>query len=365
MQTANGDLTVDKETEVYIKDLDITVKAKLLPKTTSVLSMGKLVKDHDFKVTWTRDDGAIIENGKIRLFCEEDQNVPQLQFGKESKQLVVSGGSVTEHQTTEPQQVEDAKATQPEENPTQIDEEHVDSKEVKTTKKKKKQSKVLSGKCVHNVFTHFPKCENCEICRDHKTHRAYCRNKAGQASNLPTPTKFGEMLTADHKILNEDDESRSGDRVVCIIDREKGDDQFYFPVAEGDWTQPDQEKHKQEVLDRKRVRSHFGSRLQCLGPTWLYSAAGGVPGRGFEIGGHYGLNFYSLSFPSHSRFALALGFGAVLVPGGVWIGECGTKRRCYGQEEEPDSLTAWSLVWQRHGPCAAKAVVLQQQSMWA
>ena len=25
------------------------------------------------------------------------------------------------------------------------------------------------------------------------------------------------MLTADHKILNEDDESRSGDKVVCII----------------------------------------------------------------------------------------------------------------------------------------------------
>ena len=65
MQTANGDLTVDKETEVYIKDLNITVRAKLLPRTTSVLSMGKLVKDHYFKVTWTRDDGAIIEKGKI------------------------------------------------------------------------------------------------------------------------------------------------------------------------------------------------------------------------------------------------------------------------------------------------------------
>jgi len=39
----------------------------------------------------------------------------------------------------------------------------------------------------------------------------------GKPDDLPEPTAWGRSITADHKILNEDDASRSEDRVALII----------------------------------------------------------------------------------------------------------------------------------------------------
>ena len=70
----------------------------------------------------------------------------------------------------------------------------------------------------HNTWTHFPKDPNCPICRECKRDRAHCRSKShGKPDDLPTPTRFGHSITADHKNLNEKDESRSGDRAALII----------------------------------------------------------------------------------------------------------------------------------------------------
>ena len=56
------------------------------------------------------------------------------------------------------------------------------------------------------------------ICNACKGTRAQCRSKThGKPDDLPVPTAFGHSLTADHKILNEDDASRVGDRVALII----------------------------------------------------------------------------------------------------------------------------------------------------
>ena len=69
----------------------------------------------------------------------------------------------------------------------------------------------------HNIFTHFPKDPNCPICNSCKRNRAHCRSKVhGEPDQLPEPKKFADAITADHKILNEDDESRKKDRVALI-----------------------------------------------------------------------------------------------------------------------------------------------------
>ena len=70
----------------------------------------------------------------------------------------------------------------------------------------------------HNTLTHFPKDPNCPICNSCKRNRSHCRSKIhGEPDKLPEPKKFADAVTADHKILNEDDESRKHDRVALII----------------------------------------------------------------------------------------------------------------------------------------------------
>ena len=59
----------------------------------------------------------------------------------------------------------------------------------------------------HNVHTHFPKDRNCEICQRTKITRAPCRRRNGGA--VPRAANFGDPITADHKVLNEEGESRN------------------------------------------------------------------------------------------------------------------------------------------------------------
>ena len=57
-----------------------------------------------------------------------------------------------------------------------------------------------------NVHTHFPKDRNCEICKRTKTTRAQCRRRNGEA--VPLAANFGDLITADHKVLSDSCESR-------------------------------------------------------------------------------------------------------------------------------------------------------------
>ena len=84
--------------------------------------------------------------------------------------------------------------------------------------KKKKRKRVVTGKtCKHNIFTHFPKDLDCDICRN-KPQKARCESEGVKACDaLSVPVNFGGAGTLDHKIINEDDASRDGDRNACVI----------------------------------------------------------------------------------------------------------------------------------------------------
>ena len=62
----------------------------------------------------------------------------------------------------------------------------------------------------HNVYTHFPKDRNCEICKRTKITRAPCRRRKGEA--VPRADNFGDLMTADHKVLSDNCESRNNHR---------------------------------------------------------------------------------------------------------------------------------------------------------
>ena len=75
------------------------------------------------------------------------------------------------------------------------------------------QGKVESVK--HSFCTHFPKDRNCEICKRTKITRAPCRRRIGEA--VPRAGNFGDLMTADHKVLSEGCESRNNHRYAVVV----------------------------------------------------------------------------------------------------------------------------------------------------
>ena len=69
--------------------------------------------------------------------------------------------------------------------------------------------------CKHSVETHFPKDRNCEICQRTKITRAPCRIRNGGA--VPRAENLGDLITADHKVLSENCESRNNHRHAVVV----------------------------------------------------------------------------------------------------------------------------------------------------
>ena len=67
----------------------------------------------------------------------------------------------------------------------------------------------------HNVHTHFPKDRKCEICKLTKITRAPCRRRNGEA--VPRAANFGDLITADHKVLSDNCESRNSHRYAVVV----------------------------------------------------------------------------------------------------------------------------------------------------
>ena len=67
----------------------------------------------------------------------------------------------------------------------------------------------------HSIETHFPKHPNCAVCLRKKMTTAPYRRRTGE-----TPLqadKFGDLITADHKVLNEVGESRNNHRYAFVV----------------------------------------------------------------------------------------------------------------------------------------------------
>ena len=66
-----------------------------------------------------------------------------------------------------------------------------------------------------SVYTHFPTSRNCEICKRPKITRAPCRRRNGEA--VPRAANFGDLMTADHKVLSDNCESRNNHRYAVVV----------------------------------------------------------------------------------------------------------------------------------------------------
>ena len=78
-----------------------------------------------------------------------------------------------------------------------------------------RRTKVASKSRKHNIFIHFPKDRNCEVCLRTKMTRCPCRKSTGEA--VPRAEKFGDLTTADHNVLSEEGESRHNHRYAIVV----------------------------------------------------------------------------------------------------------------------------------------------------
>ena len=67
----------------------------------------------------------------------------------------------------------------------------------------------------HSIRTHIPKDQNCEVCKRTKITRPVCRRFSGEA--LLRAQKFGDLITADHRVINEECESRYNHQYVVVV----------------------------------------------------------------------------------------------------------------------------------------------------
>ena len=67
----------------------------------------------------------------------------------------------------------------------------------------------------HSVYTHFPKDRNCEIRKRTKITRAPCRRRNGGA--VPRADNVGDLITADHKVLSDNCESRNNHQYAVVV----------------------------------------------------------------------------------------------------------------------------------------------------
>ena len=74
---------------------------------------------------------------------------------------------------------------------------------------------VETQKRKHSIYAHFSKDGICDICLRTKTTRVPCRRR--NEGSIPRAEKFGYLMTADHKVLNEGSESWNNHRNAVVV----------------------------------------------------------------------------------------------------------------------------------------------------
>ena len=273
--TANGEVQTQEEAIVYVKELDMFLTMKVLENTPAVLSIGKLCDENGYSYEWINGQKPhLIKNG-IRIICNTENFVPIVVPGLSSSS---SGSSSTSRTPMKQESHSSSSSSSSSSSPTvispvpvsnSVDDRSVQPDETQaneTPKTNKKETTIERGNPLcsddpeipewlqefrenlvddeiplqggshasssheaslepttkrrkdlgkHNVHTHFPKDRNCEICKRTKITRALCRRRKGEA--VPRADNFGDLKTADHKVLSESCESRNNHRYAIVV----------------------------------------------------------------------------------------------------------------------------------------------------
>ena len=230
--TASGEVLIKEEATVYVRALDLFVTVMLLENTPAVLSLGKLCEEFGYSYHWTSGQKPhLIKKGKKNQ-CHTSNHVPfvvpclSTSFSTSSTSPTSSSQeAVTDTEIPETSRREKASEDSSArgnswhesteiENPNKNDDEELQSGELQGVPDwpqefkhglvdesvpehrdasssshellMEPRAKVVPSK--HNIFSHFPRDRNCDICLRTKITRTSCRRHTGtvvlRAENL-------------------------------------------------------------------------------------------------------------------------------------------------------------------------------------
>ena len=264
--TANGEVQTHEEAIVYVKELDLFLTMKVLENTPAVLSLGKLCDENGCSYEWIngqkphliKDFVLIVVPGlsssssgsssTSRTSMRQESHSTSSSSSSSSSPTVISPVPVSNSVDDRSGQLDDV--TQANEIPKPNKEEttieldnplcsddpeipewlqefrenlvddeiplqggsHASSSHEASSEPTTRRREDL-GK--HNVHAHFPKDRNCEICKRTKITSVPCRRRKGEA--VPRADNFGDLITADHKVLSDNCESRNNHRHTVVV----------------------------------------------------------------------------------------------------------------------------------------------------
>ena len=124
----------------------------------------------------------------------------------------------------------------------------------------------MAGK--HHVFTQAPKDPNGEVRKRTKIAKGPCRKRSND--HILRAEKFGDLITADHKILNEEGESRNNQRYAVIFARCGHSVDTKLPMPNKNFTRRDEKLAEvprcecQPEGDLQRKFFGIGKACECL-----------------------------------------------------------------------------------------------------
>ena len=210
MRSATQVIWVTECVDIWIYELGITVVASLteIDGCPCVLPLGKLLDQNGFDFIWRSCETPYIVKDKLRVYCHTHHGVLFICILREEEYMMGltdakhPGGetsmqvkpsvtpTVTAKHKARRKKKEISRLETPPPPSVDIEVEKVVQARIKEKlkekqDKKKKRKKVVMGKtCKHNIFTHFPKDLDCDICKRNKPMKARCESK-GENTLMP------------------------------------------------------------------------------------------------------------------------------------------------------------------------------------
>ena len=76
VMTANGEVRINEEATIYVKEFDLFVTVMLLEENPAVLSLGKLCEDHGYPYLWASGQKPHLAKNDKRIDCNITNHVP-------------------------------------------------------------------------------------------------------------------------------------------------------------------------------------------------------------------------------------------------------------------------------------------------
>ena len=250
VMTASGEVQTRREATVYVEELHLFVTVMLLEETPAVLSLGRImgkpttgpaVKNH-FSPKMARELIAIKRTTYHSLFWFIDEFFYFI-FTRFFDIFIAEHGESSNRKSETMSEGSQGKPSKPK---TEMKMKTTKNYEVNHCKicrngyriawriwwirmfnhintlpallmyyQWSREQEVVPGLGKHSIYTPFPKDRKWDICLRTKIARASCRRRAGTV--VPRADNFGDLMTADQKILSEGSESRNNHRYAVVV----------------------------------------------------------------------------------------------------------------------------------------------------